>query len=303
MIKNKKKIVIAALARDCDKNLHTITKLIDELRSHFLWSQVVVIENDSKDNTKYILNEWEGKNKGIKIISQDFGSLTIPKQSDNDLIPLVSFHRIDKMTMYRNMYLKHIEGIEVDIDNVIIIDADIESFSIEGVLSSITKCEGKVGAIFGYGVSVRKAFNIIYSKIFYDVFAVYEYPMKDNFSYTQLSLMKTFESIMSKLKKNKNVSVISAFGGVSVYNYKAIYNLKYKVVANCINEKEAICEHIPFNTEIIKLGYKNFISKEMQVIYGDGHSFGSVVKEYFPKKTFYLLLKISLMLRGLQIKG
>ena len=114
--------------------------------------------------------------------------------------------------------------------------------------------------------------------------------------------METFESIMSKLKKSKNVSVISAFGGVSVYNYKAISNLEYKVVANAINEKEAICEHIPFNSDIINSGYENFISKEMLVIYGDSHSFGSVVKEYLPKKTFTLLFKALLILRGLQFK-
>ncbi len=303
MIKNKKKIVIAALARDCDRNLPKIIKLIDELRSNFVWSEVVVIENDSKDNTKCILLDWEKRNNGIKIISQDFDVLTIPEQSNDGIKPLVSFHRIDKMTIYRNMYINYIKGIEVDIDNVIVIDVDIESFSIEGVLKSIIKCEGKVGAIFANGVSVRKIFNIIYSKIFYDVFAVYEYPMKENFSFTQLSLMETFESIMAKLKRSKNIRVISAFGGLSVYNYKSIANIEYKVVVNHKNEKEAICEHIPFNTEIIKLGYENFISKEMEVIYGEGHSFGSVVKEYLPKKIFSFFLKISRILKGTHNKS
>ncbi|MDI6046659.1 hypothetical protein [Flavobacterium yafengii] len=299
MTKINKKIVIAALARDCDRSLPKIIKLINELRSNFVWSEVVVIENDSKDDTKCILLDWEKRNDGIKIISQDYGVLTIPKQSNDGIKPLVSFYRIDKMTMYRNMYIKYIKGIEHEIDNVIVIDVDIESFSVEGVLKSITKCEGKVGAIFANGISVRKAFDIVYSKIFYDVFAVYEYPMKENFSFTQLSLMETFESIMNKLKRSKNIRVISAFGGLSVYNYKAIANLEYKVVLNHKNEKEAICEHIPFNTEIIKSGYENFISKEMEVIYGDGHSFGSVVKEYFPKKIFLFIHKTVVILRGL----
>ena len=52
MTKINKNIVIAALARDCDKSLSKIINLIEELRENFVWSKVVVVENDSKDNTK-----------------------------------------------------------------------------------------------------------------------------------------------------------------------------------------------------------------------------------------------------------
>ena len=97
---------------------------------------------------------------------------------------------------------------------------------------------------------------------------------------------------MIKLKDNELYPVVSAFGGIAVYNYKAIIDLEYRVVSNAANNKEAICEHIPFNTEIIKLGYENYITKDMEVIYGV-HSFGSILKYYLPKIFFDFLLKIS----------
>ena len=101
---------------------------------------------------------------------------------------------------------------------------------------------------------------------------------------------------MYNLKKDKQYIVISAFGGISVYNYNAISNLEYEVISNGNNESEAVCEHILFNTKIIKLGYKNFISRELEVIYGE-HSYGSILKYYLPKQIFDILFKSSKMFK------
>lgn len=291
-MKINKNIVIAALARDCEKSLPKMIDLIEELRDNFVWSQVVVVENDSEDNTKNILFEWEAKKPYVKIISRNFGTLTIPEQSDDGIKPLVSFHRIEKMAMYRNIYMNYIKCIQHDIDNVVIIDLDIDSFSLAGVVQSILKCKDNCGAIFANGITVRKIFGIVYSKIFYDVFAVYEYPIVDVFSYTEKTLSETLKRVTYYLKNKHTYSVISGFGGISVYNYKAILNLEYKVKSNGINESEAICEHIPFNIEIIKKGFENFISRELEVIYGK-HSFGSILKYYLPKQVFEILFKAS----------
>lgn len=290
--KVNKNVVIAALARDCEKALPRIINLIEELRELLLWSQVVVVENDSRDNTKNILFDWEARQSNVKIISQDFGTLTIPEQLEGGIKPLISLHRIEKMAFYRNIYLNYIKNIQHNIDNVVVIDLDIDSFSVDGVLQSILKCEDSCGAIFANGITTKKLFGNIYSKIYYDVFAVYEYPLKYVFSYTDKTLLKTLKSVTDNLDKNHSYSVISGFGGVSVYNFKAISNLEYKVEPNGFNSREAVCEHIPFNTEIVKLGYENFISEELEVIYGE-HSFGSILKYYLPKPVFEMLFKVS----------
>ncbi|WP_431243068.1 hypothetical protein ACQ9BO_26110 [Flavobacterium sp. P21] len=206
--------------------------------------------------------------------------------------PLVSFHRIEKMAKYRNIYMEYIKTLSHDIDNVIIIDVDVRSFSVNGVVNSVLKCQDKCGSIFANGVTVKSIMGKIYSKIFYDSFAVYEYPLKEKFGFTDDSLFFTKKNVSNQLRKNKMYPVISAFGGLAVYNYKAIQNLQYNVMLNDFNNNEAICEHIPFNIGIINLGYKNFISSEMQLIYGS-HSFGSILKCYLDKRVFDFLFKVS----------
>lgn len=297
-MKIDRKIVIAALARDCEKSLPNMINLIEELREQFIWSEVVVVENDSKDETKNILFDWEKKKEGVTIFSQNYGTLTIPEESVDGIKPLVSFHRIEKMAFYRNIYIKYIKEIAHDIDNLIVIDVDVESFSIEGVVAAVLKCTGTFGAVFANGISVKRFFGFIYSRIFYDVFAVYEYPMEEPFSFTEKSLSRTLKTVMYNLKKDKQYPVISAFGGIGVYNYNAISNLEYTVISNGNNESEAVCEHIPFNTKVINLGYENFISREMVVIYRS-HSFGAILKYYLPEKLFQFLFDSYCVFRNL----
>jgi hypothetical protein len=54
-----KNIIIAALARNCEDSLRINIPLIEKLRTQFSWSQVVVVENDSIDETKNLLNDWK----------------------------------------------------------------------------------------------------------------------------------------------------------------------------------------------------------------------------------------------------
>ena len=75
---NNQNIVIAALARDCEDSLRANIPVIEELRTKFLWSQVVVVENDSIDGTKELLNEWKINYDKVNIISKDYGTKTIP---------------------------------------------------------------------------------------------------------------------------------------------------------------------------------------------------------------------------------
>lgn len=112
MIKVNKNVVIAALARDCEKPLLNNIPLIEELRARFVWSEVVVVENDSKDKTKQILHDWQSRSENVSIISQDFGTLTIPHKSTGVTSPTTTTYRIEKMAFYRNIYLEHIKAIK-----------------------------------------------------------------------------------------------------------------------------------------------------------------------------------------------
>jgi hypothetical protein len=290
-----KNIIIAALARDCEDSLRTNIPVIEKLRSQLLWSQVVVIENDSKDGTKELLNDWKLNSNNVTIISNDFGTKTIPDKSDLIINPYTIYQRIDKMVSYRNLYLDYINEVKHPIDLIIIIDIDVIEISLTGLINAINSFDDKTGAIFSNGVSVMKTpFGL--SEIYYDIFAVWEYPLLKEFSYTTGSLARTFKSINRNLKKSPLYSVISAFGGVGIYNYEAIKELRYKTVQNPLDQQEAICEHIPFNQEIIKHGFKNYIARDFQVIY-QRHNWILVLKLVLPDWIFNLLHPIILKLK------
>jgi hypothetical protein len=252
----------------------------------------VVVENDSKDGTKDLLNDWKINSNGVTIISNDFGTKTIPDKSDLIINPYTTYHRIDKMVSYRNLYLDHINQVEHPIDLVIIIDIDVIEISLKGLINSINSFEDKTGAVFSNGISVMDT-PVGLSEIYYDTFAVWEYPLSNEFSYSAGSLASTFKSINRSIKKSPLYSVISAFGGVGIYNYAAIKDLRYKTVLNPVNQQEAICEHIPFNQQIIKRGFKNYIARDFQVIY-QRHNWILIIKLVLPIKVFNFLHPILL---------
>jgi hypothetical protein len=290
-----KNIIIAALARDCEDSLRTNIPVIEKLRSQLSWSQVVVVENDSKDGTKDLLNDWKINSNNITIISNDFGTKTIPDKSDLIINPYTIYQRIDKMVSYRNLYLDYINEVKHPIDLIIIIDIDVIEISLTGLIKVINSFDDQTGAIFSNGMSVMNTpFGL--SEIYYDTFAVWEYPLLNEFSYSPESLAKTFKSINRNLKKSPLYSVISAFGGVGVYNYTAIKDLRYKTVLNPLDQQEAICEHIPFNQEIINRGFKNYIARDFQVIY-QRHNWILVLKLMLPERIFNLLHPIVLKLK------
>ncbi len=292
---NNQNIIIAALARDCEDSLRANIPVIEELRTKFLWSQVVVVENDSIDGTKGLLNDWEINYDNVKIISKDYGTKTIPDKSDLIINPMTSYQRIDKMVFYRNLYLDYIREVKHPIDLVVIIDIDVIEISLAGLIDVINSFDNKTGAVFSNGMSVMNTpFGL--SEIYYDTFAVWEYPMLGEFSYSKESLSRTFKSVNKMVKKSPLYGVISAFGGVGVYNYHAIKNLRYKMVLNPLNNQEAICEHIPFNQEIINQGFNNYIARDFKVIY-EKHNFTLLLKQVLPLKVFNFLYPIILKIK------
>jgi hypothetical protein len=242
-----------------------------------------------------LLNNWKIKSNGVTIISNDFGTKTIPDKSDLIINPYTTYHRIDKMVSYRNLYLDYINQVEHPIDLVIIIDIDVISISLTGLINAINSFEDKTGAIFSNGISVMDT-PVGLSEIYYDTFAVWEYPLSHEFSYSAGSLARTFKSINRSIKKSPLYNVISAFGGVGIYNYAAIKDLRYKTVLNPINQQEAICEHIPFNQQIIKRGFNNYIARDFQVIY-QRHNWILVLKLVLPESIFNFLHPIILKLK------
>lgn len=285
----KEKVLICCLARDCATSIvHNIPK-IEKLRKHFSYSEVLVVENDSKDNSKEVLLKWEKECKNVNLISFNNFTVTYPDKTEENLFPGTSLHRITKMAFYRNMYLKWLSEKENQFDLLIILDIDVKWFSIDGVLQSINEAPEGWGAIFSNGYTDTKIFNKAVHYMYHDVYAFLDYvPTGKPFSTTK-AMFENKKLLSRKLFKNNFLPVISAFSGIGVYKIEAIVGLKYKAELNHDKYIEAVCEHIPLNLEIVKRGYTNYISSKMKVYYGSS-DIKMVIRNILSLRLFKILV-------------
>ena len=217
-----KSIAIAILARDCGGALtHNIPK-IDNLRKYFKSSIVIVVENDSKDNTKEILSNWRDNSKDIIIISEDYNIQTIPPKTKDCKMPGASTHRIEKMCFYRNKYLEYLKKMSFEYDYLMVIDIDIDDFSEEGIVQAINNAPCDWAALFANGRYYFDFFGIRLLGRYYDLFAYVPYNDHNitnentDLTFREVSLHADLLSIKA-IKKKRYMECCSAFGGIAVY--------------------------------------------------------------------------------------
>ncbi|MGY3211146.1 hypothetical protein [Mucilaginibacter sp. HD30] len=284
-------VIICALARDCATALERNIPKIEQLRSRFLSSSVIVIENDSKDLTKHILKHWSETENDVTVISNDFNSPTIPNASQENPFPQTSLERISKMASYRNMYLEWIKQSDKKVDLVIVIDVDIKGFSVDAIISSITTAPLNWGGIFANGYTDTRIFKTPIYTMYHDMYAYAEHipAKKPYFTYNAAFALK--KTMNQKLKAAKFVPVISAFGGIGIYKWAAISGNHYEALENGDIYMEAVCEHITFNDKIRQRGFRAYISSELKVYYGKSNLL-IVIRNILPLSVFKFLCLI-----------
>jgi hypothetical protein len=285
MVKYEISVLICCLARDCEKAILDNIPRIEQLRKYFKYSEVFIVENDSKDKTTEILDYWQKEYNGVYINSFFTSSLTLPYKSNEHPYPGSSLYRITKLALYRNMYLDWLEKNKDKFDLLIVIDADIKFFSIKGVVKAILKAPLDWGGIFANGYTDVKFFRWRIYTMFHDMYAYLE-ELPDGKPYQTIKKLFDKKKLMkSKLRKREFLPVISAFGGIGIYKINAINGLRYTAEPNGDKYIEAVCEHIPFNIEIIKRGYSNYVNSKMYVYYGIS-DFKIVLRNLLPLKLF-----------------
>jgi glycosyltransferase involved in cell wall biosynthesis len=290
----KKGIVFGILARDCAKTLPCNIELVEILRSYFEFSVVVVVENDSIDRTKEILYDWACKSDNIYIDSFNEQSKTTSQLLSNGLI------RIEKMVRYRNRLLDNIRKFP-QTDYIVFIDIDILQFSIEGVISAIRNAPPDWGGLFANGqLYIETGKQIRPIRLQYDTYAYLNsneriHDLKIN-TYSIKQQYYRGKKMQQSIQRTGYFPCVSAFGGIGIYNTKAISHLYYKLekLYQSNNTDIYTCEHIPFNQAIIDAGYTNYICRDLKVIYGIQKSgwIKGLLLYYYPLtfNLFHLLL-------------
>ena len=261
MVKQPYNLTICSIVRDCAKNLKGNIKRIEQLRSYFLSSEVIIFENDSKDSTKEILNYWKTNYNNVHITCKDYNTERIP--SSNKIVnKYFSNSRISKMAFYRNQYISELNKNKFARDYVLVIDLDIKRFSVNDILNCF-EIEQEWDCLTAYGTSISNKLK----KQYHDTYALCEI---GNLNKTQTEKqIRANNKKYARIKTNSPlIHVHSAFGGLALYKWKAIKGIKYICIPNSNDRVEVYCEHYGLHKQMIERNSQLiFINPNLKVKY------------------------------------
>jgi len=277
------RIALCSIVRDCDSQLSKNIRRIEKLRKLFKQFYAIIVENDSIDDTKKVLEEWGKNNDNIYLFINDFRTTNKPKTVD--INPNYSIHRIERMAFYRNLYLQKLEELELDVDYVIIMDLDIHDFYINGIAHSFgVTDEWDVVTANGKNISPKFIDKIRCKYIYFDTYALQE---------LRNSSPQTEHDIFSKIYKYSKIptgqpliKVNSAFNGLAIYKASAIKNVRYSCRINDDQRVEAKCEHVALHEDIRNKGNDKIYINPSMILYYDRYL------HYFIIKVFKYIKKI-----------
>jgi len=263
------RIAVCALARDCGPQLNRIIPMVERIRGAFKESYVIVVENDSIDNTKAILQQWAASDSNVTILSEDTHSKTILDSGEDISNPFFSTHRIGKMAAYRNKYLDQLEAQHLDIDYLLIVDVDIHEIVLEGIAHSFGQTiDWDMVSSNGLFPLDLKHFYKGYR--YYDGYALREFgdtnPQSKEMAFFHQKLYSGLTPGMPMLH------VASAFNGLAIYKWEAVKGLRYHCDPNDDEEIKAVCEHINLHRQMAERGHDKIYINPAQIVYYDRYS-------------------------------
>lgn len=263
------KIIICSIVRDAEKGLKRNIPVIDDLCRNFKDFRIIVYENDSKDGTKDLLQEWHEKDQERIHVSlnETDPSKTIPSaKSVPGVNPFFSHKRIDKMARLRNMYMEYVDNHGWEADYLAVVDLDVAQLYLENILSSFnSEKEWDAVCAFGYSTSPRL------KRRYHDTYALTLWDEKDE-PQTEQKIKEMADRFGTLKAEDEWIRVASAFGGIAIYRFEAVRGLRYTVPALCNYDDrvEVKCEHFSLYKQMIERGYDRFfINPAMQLKYQD----------------------------------
>lgn len=259
---SKSSLAICSIVRNADKLLEKNIPHIEKLRTKFKKSTVIVFENDSNDNTKSILKNWSGNFDNVIVQCENFNQNTIPKKDLNGVNKFFSKERISKMVKYRNQYLEKLRNLNFNYDYVIVIDIDIENFSLNGIAHSFglaNQWDVVTANGYSYSSSLQRRYH--------DTYALVE--IGNEFEAQTEQIIFNNQKKWSFLRSGiPMIPVYSAYGGLAIYRYHLLKNIKYEVVENLDKRVAIRCEHFALHQQIKNdTNSRIFINPEMEVFY------------------------------------
>ena len=249
-------IVICTLLRDAAKKIPEIKKRTERLGEEFLDYRIIIVENDSSDGTRRLLNEWREKNPRVVILGCGVNSndetCHISKASVKTEGNSVFRYRIEKMVHLRNIYLEYVKSNLASFDFCVAWDLDIiGSVYLDGIANTIghfttsTSPAYNADAICAYGI-----FRWGYLTLYYDTYAHIDY---DDVYHVDLQTLHHFKKTFGH-KYDRGippVPVSSCFSGFTIYRIPSL--LSDSVVYDMSPPDNLECEHVRLHKKLQKI--------------------------------------------------
>lgn len=242
----KSRVVFVGMARQIGDILPATIQRLEEIGSRFASWAAVVVENDSTDDTKTVLQQWSDARPGQVVA--DIRDLGRPH--------LHGFEgeRVARYAEYRNRYRKLACRHFGDFDYVVAVDLDPwGGYSPDGVLHSVQFLDSTPLAGGAASTSLYRTRTdggaIVWAH--YDLWALRLYGPKPRF--------EPWQPLWLPPPGAPPIRVVSAFGALATYKADAFFYSEYESVDGDI-------EHVGFHLSLARNGYEMYLNPASRVV-------------------------------------
>jgi hypothetical protein len=242
-INSDESIIIVGAIRNGEKYIDLIFKNIYFIVSQFKEYKIMIYENDSNDESRNILKNYNQKDENINLIFENQIDQKYP-------------YRTQRLAYIRNTLLQKTIEKYNSYTYLLIMDMDD--------VNSTSKIVDTFHHIFEYNPKIWDIQTIHQTKEYYDIWAFrkrgyieydcwYEY--FHDINQNKISQEEAYQKHIIKYQKPFQlrrglIPVISAFGGAAIYKIELLNNAKNaKYIGLC--QYGEICEHVPFHTTLV----------------------------------------------------
>lgn len=244
---SENRVVITSLLRDVETRIPEIKKKAERVGSMFKDYHILIVENDSKDNTRKLLLEWTQDNKRVTILGCGYNEqeCKIPKMPKTDGHQ-VDRPRIEKMVKLRNIYLDEIKLHFSDWEYTVMWDLDmIGSIYLDGIENSMGYMADHpdLSVVCSYGIYRWGTLTL-----FYDTYALLHLNEKFHISDKTIHDIKKGWWEAKYQRGDMPFEVDSCFSGFAIYRIKDILDNTVRYDMSPPDNLE--CEHVRLNKKI-----------------------------------------------------
>lgn len=260
---SKNRVIICGLIRDRQDHIERLQAQLQPIGNLFADYAIVIVENDSKDNTRQKLIQWAETDSHIHVIG--CGKQTNSNRPCNLSLPATIEHiadlkRIEKMVHLRNLYLDYIDHHSRlnQFEYVIVEDLDLISFTyLNGLFSTGFHFDHDptIDAICSNGILYNQYLgNLLSVKTYFDPYA---HKDQSNANWS-INYNEFWSSLFRQYSCDENlIPVQSCFSGRTIYRYQSIRDKRYRTYLD--QNHQAICEHVGFHENLSKI----YLNSEM----------------------------------------